>query len=132
MKFVLKIFESVKPNFEEGGKLKTFLPLYEALENFCFAPSTTTQMAPFARDSRPEDAPLLHHWGIYAFRRDFLNAFVKEERSPLVRCESLEQLRALEMGAKIYVLKAEEAAVGVDHPEDIAKVETLIREMGLA
>ena len=92
----------------------------------------TRPMAPFARDSRPEDAPLLHHWGIYAFRRDFLNAFVKEERSPLERCESLEQLRALEMGAKIYVLKAEEAAVGVDHPEDIAKVETLIREMGLA
>ena len=50
MKFVLKIFKSVKPNFEEGGKFKTFLPLYEAMENFCFAPSTTTQLAPFARD----------------------------------------------------------------------------------
>ena len=50
MKFVLKIFESVKPNFEEGGKLKAFNPLYEALENFCFAPGTTTQLAPFARD----------------------------------------------------------------------------------
>ncbi len=91
----------------------------------------TRAPAPFARDSRPADAPLLHHWGIYAFRRDFLSAFVNEEQSPLERCESLEQLRALEMGVKIFVLKAKEAAVGVDFPEDVPKVEALIRHMGL-
>ena len=91
----------------------------------------TRASAPFARDKRPADAPLLHHWGIYAFRRRFLEAFVKEPQSPLERCESLEQLRALEMGEKIFVLKADKAAIGVDHPEDIAKVEALIVELGL-
>jgi 3-deoxy-manno-octulosonate cytidylyltransferase (CMP-KDO synthetase) len=87
---------------------------------------------PYARDERPEDAPILHHWGIYAFRRDFLAEFVKQSRSPLERCENLEQLRALEMGAGILVLKAAEAAVGVDVPEDVEKVEALIKERGLA
>ncbi len=88
--------------------------------------------APFARDERPADAQPLHHWGIYAFRRAFLERFITLPRSPLERCESLEQLRALENGARIFVLRAAEAAIGVDVPEDIEKVEALMREEGLA
>ena len=50
MKMLLKIFEKVVPAFEEGGKFSAFKPLYEAMENFFFAPSATTQLAPYARD----------------------------------------------------------------------------------
>ncbi len=50
MKLLLNIFKKVRPTFEDGGKLSAFKPLYEAMENFCFAPSSTTLVAPFARD----------------------------------------------------------------------------------
>ena len=86
----------------------------------------TRSTAPFARDERPQDAPILQHWGLYAYRPSFLHAFVEWDQSPLERCESLEQLRALENGAKIYVLITNESAVGVDTPEDAKEVEQLL------
>ena len=51
MRGLLKIFEAVRPSFEEGGKLRAFHPVYEALENFFFAPSATTVSAPHVRDA---------------------------------------------------------------------------------
>ena len=65
----------------------------------------------------------MHHWGLYAYRRDFLERFVALPQSPLELCERLEQLRALEHGAEIHVITAEESVVGVDVPADIAAVE---------
>ena len=53
--------------------------------------------------------------------------FVALPQSTLERCESLEQLRALEDGARILVLSAEEQTLGVDRPEDLERVEALIR-----
>ena len=50
MKLLLDIFEKVKPGFEEGGKMAPMKPLYEALENCCFAPGTRTLHAPYSRD----------------------------------------------------------------------------------
>jgi Na(+)-translocating NADH:ubiquinone oxidoreductase B subunit len=50
VKLLLNIFKKVRPIFEDDGKLGAAKPLYEAIENFCFAPSTTTLTAPFARD----------------------------------------------------------------------------------
>lgn len=50
MKLILNIFKKIRPIFEDDGKLGAFKPLYEAIENFCFAPSSATLVAPFARD----------------------------------------------------------------------------------
>ncbi|MDD5458023.1 MAG: RnfABCDGE type electron transport complex subunit D [Phycisphaerae bacterium] len=50
MKLLLKIFEKVKPSFEDGGRFSVLKPVYEAMENFCFAPSAVAVSAPFARD----------------------------------------------------------------------------------
>ena len=50
MKILLSIFEKVKPVFTEGGKLAAMKPLYEAMENFFFAPSAVTLTSPFGRD----------------------------------------------------------------------------------
>jgi len=58
------------------------------------------------------------HLGIYAYRRKFLLDFVKWKPSPLETTEKLEQLRALEHGAKIHVLLAKPSGPGVDTPED--------------
>lgn len=68
-------------------------------------------------------APPLKHVGIYAYRRDFLAAYAKMAQTPLEKTESLEQLRALEMGYKIGVIQEKTADIGIDTPEDLAKAE---------
>ncbi len=92
-----------------------------------FALYFSRSLIPFPRKGGVPVEPLLH-WGLYAYRRDFLNSFVKWERGTLEACESLEQLRALENGAKISVIVTNERSVGVDVHEDIELVEKLIRE----
>lgn len=69
----------------------------------------------------------LRHLGLYAYRADFLKQFVKWEPSSLELCESLEQLRALENGARIRVIMTDHQGPGVDTPEQAAMVEELLK-----
>lgn len=70
---------------------------------------------PFRRDRASiANAPFHLHLGIYGYRRDFLLRFTKWPQTPCELTEKLEQLRALEHGQPIYVLKIERAAHGVD------------------
>jgi 3-deoxy-manno-octulosonate cytidylyltransferase (CMP-KDO synthetase) len=68
----------------------------------------------------------LRHMGIYAYRRAFLLDFVKRKQTPLEKSEKLEQLRALERGARIRVLLATHPGPGVDTPEDAIAAEKLL------
>jgi 3-deoxy-manno-octulosonate cytidylyltransferase (CMP-KDO synthetase) len=79
--------------------------------------SVSEQMAAF---------PFLKHLGIYGYRRDALLRLVKFPVSPLERAEKLEQLRALENGIRIAVVKVAYDSVGVDVPADVKRVEQLL------
>ena len=68
----------------------------------------------------------LKHIGIYAYRRDFLRRFCAQAPTELEKAESLEQLRALYLGARIKVVRVEHEAYGVDSPEDVEKIEKII------
>jgi 3-deoxy-manno-octulosonate cytidylyltransferase (CMP-KDO synthetase) len=68
------------------------------------------------------------HQGLYGYTTKFLLQFVKWKPGLLEQAESLEQLRALENGAKIRVLLTKHAAVGVDTPADVALVERLLQK----
>ena len=81
---------------------------------------------------RAAAGPVYKHIGIYAYRRDFLLRYARLEPTPLERAESLEQLRALENGYGIRVLETDCRFVGVDTPEDLAFVNKIYREQGLA
>ena len=50
MKLFKNILKSVKPHFEEGGKLEKMLPAYEAFETFLFVPDHTTKAGSHIRD----------------------------------------------------------------------------------
>jgi 3-deoxy-manno-octulosonate cytidylyltransferase (CMP-KDO synthetase) len=71
--------------------------------------------------------PFLKHLGIYGYRRETLLRLVKFPVSPLENAEKLEQLRALENGIQIAVVKVNYDSVGVDVPEDVARVESLLK-----
>jgi 3-deoxy-manno-octulosonate cytidylyltransferase (CMP-KDO synthetase) len=70
--------------------------------------------------------PFLKHLGIYGFRRETLLRLVQYPVSPLENAEKLEQLRALDHGIGIAVVKVDYDSVGVDLPEDVARVEQII------
>ncbi len=73
--------------------------------------------------------PFLKHLGIYGFRRETLLRLVKFPVSPLEHAEKLEQLRALENGIGIAVVKVDYDSVGVDMPEDVVKVEAILKRL---
>lgn len=66
------------------------------------------------------------HTGIYVYRREFLLRFTKMRQTNLEKIEMLEQLRALENGAKIKVVEVTEKSIGVDTLEDFEKVKLII------
>jgi 3-deoxy-manno-octulosonate cytidylyltransferase (CMP-KDO synthetase) len=81
----------------------------------------------FTRATAPSgEGPLYHHIGLYAYRRDALERFVKLAPSTLEKRERLEQLRALEAGMRIDVALVDSVPLGVDTPEELEKARTLL------
>ncbi len=85
---------------------------------------------PCIRDAGKVDPAGLYwrHLGIYAYRRAFLQKLVAAPVCATERAESLEQLRALHLGARMLVVQTQDRGIGVDTPEDVTYVEGLIRE----
>jgi 3-deoxy-manno-octulosonate cytidylyltransferase (CMP-KDO synthetase) len=71
--------------------------------------------------------PFLKHLGIYGYRRETLLRLVRFPVSPLEQAEKLEQLRALENGISIAVVRTEYEGTGVDVPADVARVEKFLK-----
>ncbi len=80
---------------------------------------------PHQRNS-PPDIQVYRHLGIYGYQRQFLERFISLPPSMLERTESLEQLRALEDGARIKVILTNHQAPGVDTPEQADLIESLL------
>ncbi|MDO8789016.1 MAG: 3-deoxy-manno-octulosonate cytidylyltransferase [Sulfuritalea sp.] len=77
-------------------------------------------------DVLPTDLLARRHIGLYAYRVSFLRRFGQLSVSPLERCESLEQLRALWHGYPIQVVSIDHPpAPGVDTVEDLERVRRL-------
>jgi 3-deoxy-manno-octulosonate cytidylyltransferase (CMP-KDO synthetase) len=90
---------------------------------------------PFDRDAPANIKPSTNHLygykhvGLYAYTRTFLLEFSKWEKSLLEETEKLEQLRILERGIPIKVEETTNDSIGVDCPEDVIKVENILRKM---
>lgn len=82
-------------------------------------------LIPYPRN--PFVTPALKHVGIYGYGREFLLTYAKLTPTPLEQTESLEQLRALENGYTIAVIKTDKRFVGVDTPDDLARVNEIFR-----
>jgi len=66
------------------------------------------------------------HTGLYVYRREYLLKFTKLPQTRLEKFEMLEQLRALENGAKIKVIDVSESSIGVDTQEDFQRARAII------
>ena len=65
----------------------------------------------------------LKHIGLYGYSKSFLQKFCEAPQADIEKYESLEQLRALHLGAKIKVITVDQPIQGVDTPEDMKIVE---------
>lgn len=79
---------------------------------------------PYTRAGCPP-APAWRHVGLYVYRRECLLRLTMLPPTAMEQAEALEQLRALENGIRIKTIETEHDSIGVDTPEDLARVRRL-------
>ncbi len=83
----------------------------------------------FVRKVRPEETPpFWHHIGVYAYRRSSLERFVNLPVSPREAERKLEQMRALDNGMRIVVVRVDTVPLGVDTPHELEIARRLLRK----
>ncbi|KAL0301171.1 UNVERIFIED_CONTAM: 3-deoxy-manno-octulosonate cytidylyltransferase, mitochondrial [Sesamum radiatum] len=75
--------------------------------------------------------PYLLHLGIQSYDAKFLKIYPELPPTPLQMEEDLEQLKVLENGYKMKVIKVDHESHGVDVPEDVDKIEHYMRQRNL-
>ena len=73
----------------------------------------------------PQAAPY-QHIGLYVQRREFLLKIASLDPTPLERAEALEQLRVIEHGFSIRMVETRHESIGVDTPDDLTRVRSLL------
>lgn len=83
----------------------------------------------FVRQLGPEHvAPHWHHIGVYAYRRPVLERFVSLPVSEREATRKLEQMRALDNGMKIAVVRVDTVPLGVDTPHELEIARRMLRK----
>jgi 3-deoxy-manno-octulosonate cytidylyltransferase (CMP-KDO synthetase) len=79
--------------------------------------------------------PVFHHVGVYAYRTEPLARYPELPTGLLEACEGLEQLRFMENGIDVHCVEVEARGAKfweLNNPEDIPRIEAMLREMGAA
>lgn len=80
-----------------------------------------------------EETPVFHHVGVYAYRPAALGAYPRWQAGPLEGLEGLEQLRFMEHGRTLLCVEVEARGRQfweLNNPEDVPRLEQMMREMG--
>lgn len=83
----------------------------------------------------PDETPVFHHVGVYAYRPDALAAYPSWRCGPLEQLEGLEQLRFMENNRPVLCVEVDARGKQfweLNNPEDVPKIETMMAQMGLA
>ncbi len=81
-----------------------------------------------------DQIPVFHHVGVYAYRNEALAAYQNMKPGPLETLEGLEQLRFLENDTDILCVEVDgkgRAFWELNNPEDVARIESKLAEMGV-
>ncbi len=68
------------------------------------------------------------HVGLYAFTASALDRFAHWQQGPVEKAESIEIIRFLEYGERIAATPIQPGSIGVDTPEDVARVEEILKK----
>jgi 3-deoxy-manno-octulosonate cytidylyltransferase (CMP-KDO synthetase) len=97
------------------------------------APLSDEREVAFARDfvrnlGPDHPAPHWHHIGVYAYRRPVLERFVSLPVSAREADRKLEQMRALDNGMRIVVVRVDTVPLGVDTPTELETARRMLRK----
>lgn len=87
-------------------------------------------LIPYPRNPYTDEIHPYKHIGIYAYRKEFLLQYAQMAQTPAEKVESLEQLRVLENGYKIKVIKTNHQFIGIDTPEDLQHIREYFAHKG--
>ncbi len=83
--------------------------------------------APIPYMMQSGNCPVYRETGIRAFRASFLQTYVNLPETPFECVESVDMLRLLEHGYKVFSVLSDQSSIGVDHKEDVIKVEHILK-----
>jgi 3-deoxy-manno-octulosonate cytidylyltransferase (CMP-KDO synthetase) len=111
---------SLMHTIKEEALIKDPNSVKVVVDKDCNALFFSRSVIPYLRDKKI--TPVYYkHIGIYAFRKEVLMNFPKLPVTPLEATEKLEQLRFLENGIKIRMVKTRESPISIDTPEDLVR-----------
>lgn len=117
--------EISKEELSDVNKVKVLL------NDFSEALYFSRQSIPFTREEPLESIDSKYvgkHIGLYGYQKDFLKNFCNHGLGFHENFEKLEQLRALQMGAKIKMIKTSNEYQGVDTKEDLDRVNSILKQ----
>jgi len=120
---MVSLYEKIGPtDLDDSNKVKVLL------NNSSEAVYFSRYAVPFSRDKAqsPDSKYVGKHVGLYGYHKNFLEVFCKHPMGYHEQHEKLEQLRALQVGAKIKMIKTEKNYQGVDTQEDLEKVNKIL------
>ena len=83
--------------------------------------------SPVPYPKRGQEIDYYKHLGLYGLSREALLYFAHAERTRNEKIEDVEMMRFLESGYRIKIVEVKSRTIGVDRPEDIAKVENAMK-----
>jgi 3-deoxy-manno-octulosonate cytidylyltransferase (CMP-KDO synthetase) len=137
---VLSIRRCLAGLVNEVADISTIAALIEREEDVdnpnivkAIAPLSEEREVAFARDflrrvGPQHQAPFWHHIGVYAYRRPILETFVQLPVSPAEAERKLEQMRAMENGMRIVVVRVDTVPLGVDTPHELETARRMLRK----
>jgi 3-deoxy-manno-octulosonate cytidylyltransferase (CMP-KDO synthetase) len=123
---------TVSAAFEHGRDVENPNMVKVVTDRSHFALYFSRSVIPYDRDQASGGASAYRkHLGIYAYKRETLLMLAAAPVCDLERIERLEQLRALYLGIKLYVVQTTRAPHGIDTPDDyVAFVERYNKGLG--
>ena len=113
-----------KEEYDDAAAVKVVMNLKDEAMYF------SRSLIPYPRHSFHDAVRPYKHIGIYAYRRDFLLRYAAMDPTPAEEIESLEQLRVLENGYKIKVIKTNHEFIGIDTPDDLKRIREYFAHKG--
>ncbi|KAL8505891.1 hypothetical protein ACS0TY_016931 [Phlomoides rotata] len=103
------------------------------VDNHGYAIYFSRGLIPFNKSGKVNPQfPYLLHLGIQSYDANFLKIYPELPPTPLQLEEDLEQLKVLENGYKMKVIKVDHECHGVDVPEDVEKIESYMQQRNLS
>lgn len=91
----------------------------------------TLSRSPIPFHMKDSAVPTFQHLGLYAFKKSFLQQFGKWDQTPIEKTESIEIMRAIEHGVRFRAVETTFKSQDVNVPEDVAKVEALMKSQNM-